>query len=356
MHQARIHDGRKRTLRRASLCVLCLYWSLDIVSCGADQGPMRRDGVRGDSAPPKQHLVSLLVSANRRGSSRDPVSPKVTPAKDLEIPLKAERLRRRRIFRRSLRIDGLRGPDHVDLFVENLTGHTITLTMDISFKNLESTQTLPLTAVLAAKERKKVTRLNPVEGSASYRFRYRYQVDMLPGKAKAIPDKGYVYALPYRPGKAHWVVQGYGGKFTHQGRSRYSVDFAMPEGTPIYAAREGIVAETRMDSNESGTTDEYRELANYVIIEHPDGTWAEYYHLRENGVEVKVDEEVQRGQLIGYSGNTGYSKIPHLHFAIRKTMSGKVSSTIPVRFNTSQGILSRLKPNRWYRAADPAVE
>jgi murein DD-endopeptidase MepM/ murein hydrolase activator NlpD len=228
--------------------------------------------------------------------------------------------------------------------------------MEITFKNLESTQALPLITVLTAKQRKKVTRLNPIEGSATYRFRYHYQVDMLPGKAKAIPDKDYAYALPYRPGTAYWVVQGYGGKFTHQGRSRYSIDFAMPEGTPIYAAREGVVAETRMDSDESGTTEEYRELANYIIIEHPDGTWAEYYHLKENGVEVKVDEKVQTGQLIGYSGNTGYSKIPHLHFAIRKTISGKVSSTIPVKFNTSQGILSRLKPNRRYRAADPSVE
>jgi murein DD-endopeptidase MepM/ murein hydrolase activator NlpD len=356
MQQARIYDGRKRTLRWASLCALCLYWSLDIVSCGADQGSTRRDGVRGDSASPKHYLVSLSVSANRRGSSRDPVSPQTTPAEDSEISLKAERLRRRRIFRNSLRIEGLRGPDHVDLFVENLTGHTVTLTMNITFKNLESTEALPLTAVLAAKQRKKVTRLKSIEGSASYRFRYRYQVDMLPGKAKAIPDKDYAYALPYRPGTAYWVVQGYGGKFTHQGRSRYSVDFAMPEGTPIYAAREGVVAETRMDSDASGTTEEHRELANYIIIEHPDGTWAEYYHLRENGVEVKVDEKVQAGQLIGYSGNTGYSKIPHLHFAIRKTISGKVSSTVPVKFNTSQGILSRLRPSRRYRAADSPVE
>jgi len=354
MHRAVIHDGRIRTLRRASLCLLCLYWSLDTVSCGADQGPMRREGLRGDSTSPHHHLASISVSSRRRGSSRDSVPPRTTPQKESARPSKAERLRRRKIFRRSLRIEGLRGPDHVDLFVENLTAHTVTLTMDINSKNLESTEKLPLTVVLEAKQRKKVTHLDPIDASAPYR--YRYQVDMLPGKAKAVPDKDYAYALPYRPGTAYWIVQGYGGKFTHQGRSRYSIDFAMPEGTPIYAAREGIVVETRMDSDESGTTEEYRELANYIVIEHPDGTWAEYYHLKENGVEVKVDEKVQTGQLIGYSGNTGYSKIPHLHFSVRKTVSGKVSSTIPVKFKTSQGVLSRLKRNKRYRAADLSVE
>jgi len=354
MHWATKHHGLKKNLRQVGVCLLGLGWVLDVVFRGAAKDPMMGRRFWVVPTPPNNRLLSLSVSSRRKGRLRAPVVPKEAPTKASERASRSELLRKRRIFRSTLRIEGLREPDHVDLIVKNLSAHTVTITMDITCKNLESTQKLPFTTVLVGKESKKVTRLDLIDGSRPYR--YRYHVDMLPGKAKTVPDKDYAYALPYRPGKAFWVVQGYGGKFTHRERSRYSIDFAMPEGTPIYAAREGIVAETKMDSDENGTTEEYRELANYIIVEHPDGTWAEYYHLKENGVQVKVDEKVQTGELIGYSGNTGYSKIPHLHFAVRKTISGKVSSTIPVKFKTSRGVLSRLEPNRRYRAPGVSAE
>lgn len=335
-------------MRLPRLYTIPLLSALVFGCCCVAQGHVRQDAARDEPAAPKYQEASLSVSPRRREHARPPAVPQKAPSLDAEKAARAEELRRRRVFRRSLRVKGLRGSGYIDLFVENLTAHTVTVTMDVTCKNMASTEDLPLTAVLEGKQNKKVTRLTPIDASSP--FRYHYKVDLLPGKAKAVPDKDYVYALPYRPGTSHWVVQGYGGKFTHRGRSRYSIDFAMPEGTPIYAARGGVVAEVKFDSNESGASEEYRELANYVIIEHADGTWAEYYHLKENGVEVEVDEEVDTGQIIGYSGNTGYSKIPHLHFAVRKTMSGKVSSTIPVKFRTTRGVLSRLKPHRAYRA------
>ncbi len=49
----------------------------------------------------------------------------------------------------------------------------------------------------------------------------------------------YVYELPFKEGTGHKVVQGYGGRFSHTNKA--AIDFAMPVGTPVYAAREGTI-------------------------------------------------------------------------------------------------------------------
>ena len=347
------HNGWASKPVLKSLCFMILGAFLSLVICSAGEEKTQHKDLWFEPAEPNHQTTRVSRSIRRREPSQ-PDTPEEEPSEEVKKLARAEKLRRRRVFRETLRIRPVRGPGYIDLFAENLTAHSVTITLDLTPKNLKPTQDFPQTIVLAAREDKQVAHLVPIDDARPYR--YRYHVDMLPGKAKAVPDQDHAYALPYRPGTAYWVVQGYGGRFTHQGRSRYSVDFAMPEGTPIYAARAGIVAEIKADSDENGTSEEHRDLANYVVIEHTDGTWAEYYHLKVDGVQVKVDESVAAGELIGYSGNTGYSKIPHLHFAVRKTISGKVSSTIPVKFKTSQGVVNRLQPKRRYRAVQPSAE
>src|SRR5688572_29168300 len=112
----------------------------------------------------------------------------------------------------------------------------------------------------------------------------------------------FEYDLPYKEGTMHQVVQGYGGLFSH--RSIAAIDFEMPVGTPVYAAREGKIYSYKDDSDEGGPFSKYKRKANYIIIKHKDGSLGCYWHLKKNGILVKKGY-VSKGQQIGLSGATG---------------------------------------------------
>lgn len=144
----------------------------------------------------------------------------------------------------------------------------------------------------------------------------------------------YVYDLPYREGSSHKVVQGYGGRFSHKYKA--ALDFEMPEGTPVYAARGGWIYSYKDDSDAGGPFSKYHRKANYIIIRHSDGSFGCYWHLRKNGVVVKKGK-VSRGQLIGYSGRTGFVLRPHLHFAVKRRLNYEMNSFVRTKFRTTKG-------------------
>jgi murein DD-endopeptidase MepM/ murein hydrolase activator NlpD len=154
-------------------------------------------------------------------------------------------------------------------------------------------------------------------------------------------DKTYIYSLPFQTGKKVFLVQAYQSKLSHKGE--YALDFKVKEGTKICAAREGKVIAIRGDSNKGGLKDENLSDGNYITIEHNDGSVAHYWHLKKEGVLVKEGDEVIKGQHIGYSGNTGYSAFPHLHFEV--VANGR---QVPTRFSTNKGI-KYLKPGKFYK-------
>jgi len=160
----------------------------------------------------------------------------------------------------------------------------------------------------------------------------------------------YVYELPFKPGASFRVVQGYGGLFSH--RYAAAIDFAMPEGTPIYAAREGEILGYKDNSNEGGPWASDKRKANYLMIRHPDGSIGCYWHLQYKGVVVKQGT-VQRGQLIGYSGATGLVLRPHLHFSVKKRLGYHMDDFVRTRFRTEKGVMELQKGNRYTRPAQP---
>jgi murein DD-endopeptidase MepM/ murein hydrolase activator NlpD len=164
--------------------------------------------------------------------------------------------------------------------------------------------------------------------------------DLKGGRVKN--DTSYVYWLPYESGKRYLLVQASNSKMSH--RDELSADFKMKTGESICAAREGIIIDFRSNSDKGGLQEENLADGNFVKVQHADGSIAKYWHLQKNGVEVKVGDKVQKGQVIGKSGNTGYTAFPHLHFQV----IDKSGKQILTRFQTKKGI-KYLRPGKWYR-------
>jgi murein DD-endopeptidase MepM/ murein hydrolase activator NlpD len=120
--------------------------------------------------------------------------------------------------------------------------------------------------------------------------------------------------LPFEARDTAFVSQGNNGRFTHQGASRFAFDFNVPIGTAIVAAAAGVVLQTQdmFDRSNDMDPDQY----NFVLLDHGNGLLTEYGHLRYHGTRVRPTQRVAQGELIGYSGDTGMSTGPHLHFAV----------------------------------------
>src|SRR5262245_39291205 len=187
-------------------------------------------------------------------------------------------------------------------------------------RNLKSTERLPIVMVVPAQTTLDLTRLTPAEPRESwgYKLRYRFRY----GSYNAGHDLAARYRVPWMDGRTFVIGQAPGGKLvTHlTPSSREAVDIPMPVGTPILAARAGIVFMTVAEHDAGGTDEAFRSKANVVRVLHADGTIGNYVHLMHEGVAVKSGERVEAGKIIGYAGNTGQSSGPHLHFAVTRVV------------------------------------
>lgn len=237
----------------------------------------------------------------------------------------------------------------IEFYAQNRNAFAVTMTLKLrQLKNLKATQKLPLYVELPAHSKRKILRLQRIDVTLPVRYQSRYGWVM--GLASARHDANYEYWLPFQKGKKVRVSQGFNGKTSHNGYSRYAVDFAVPEGTPIYAARGGTVVATKASGAKGALKRSYGKYANYIVIEHRDGTFGKYYHLQQGGVRVSVGSVVRRGELIGYSGNTGYSSGPHLHFSVSKVdpRYKQRPITVPFRLQTAKGIVSSIRRGDYY--------
>ena len=234
---------------------------------------------------------------------------------------------------------------YIKIFARNKNPYSVTMNIQGKYKNL-SHGSAKHTFSMEADSTTEYIKLDKKQAAYSYSFTYSW----IMGSMKAVHDDSYIYRLPYAKDSSYLVSQGYNGKATHKDASSYAVDFAMDVGTKIYAARGGIVVDTKDDSSKVGYSQEFAKHGNFVTIEHDDGTFATYYHLRRNGAYARVGEKVKRGDLIGYSGNTGYSSGPHLHFQVYRVVSAKSTTSVPVKFMSYSGVVENPIKGIYYKA------
>ncbi len=104
----------------------------------------------------------------------------------------------------------------------------------------------------------------------------------------------------------------------------------MPEGVPIVAALGGIVRVARGDSNIGGCDPRFAAHSNYVVISHENGWETQYLHFSK--VVVAAGQRVKAGDLLGYSGKTGWACGSHLHFKVaRSEGQGWNNPSVPAR-------------------------
>lgn len=169
------------------------------------------------------------------------------------------------------------------------------------------------------------------------------------------PASPTAYRLPWSCGHTFPVNQGNNGDLcgrlgNHLGVEEYAWDFGLPMRTPVLAARAGKVtlAETPSPpgsqcyqgcpNDTSGSSLEQEACcaaclysANKVNVQHADGVISSYSHLDE--VVVAVGQKVAAGDLIGYSGTTGCSTGPHLHFQIMFGCPQGYCQSLPMTFD-----------------------
>jgi murein DD-endopeptidase MepM/ murein hydrolase activator NlpD len=234
-------------------------------------------------------------------------------------------------------------------FVDNREASEVTATFELQTVNLKGSQPFPYTTTFPANQCTEAFTVTPVDDDQPWNYNYTSHYTV--GSTVARHDDSYIYHLPFAPGTTYKVTQGYNGEYSHFGSDQYAIDFKMPVGTSVHAARGGVVAKIKDDSSKGGADRKFENQANYVLIRHDDGTLGNYAHLSKGGVKVIVGQRVEAGQLIAVSGNTGFSSGAHLHFSVFKTRDGKGRLSLPVKFETSDEIGVTLVEGRVYRSS-----
>lgn len=226
--------------------------------------------------------------------------------------------------------------DHAVIYVKNKLN--VPAGIRIEFERLDNVTPVPrlLTrnvaeGVVEAGAQKQILTLvrNNANRQGSFPFRWSFSY----GDPSAYPDE-FEYRIPFGGKEKRPLTQGANGKFSHTGTSAWSFDFGMPIGTPILAARPGRVVERTDGYTKSGISEGFLDKANAVTVLHDDGTFATYAHL-DPGSGVRQGMWVNVGEVLGFSGNTGFSTGPHLHFSVwRATWEG--GETIPIKFHDGQ--------------------
>jgi murein DD-endopeptidase MepM/ murein hydrolase activator NlpD len=233
-------------------------------------------------------------------------------------------------------IEQINSRQGIRLVASNRGPATVTLFMNVSGDNFQPDKDLPLAAVIAPDSEQEIVRISPRDNWEPVHFTYTHVFNL--GDAFMPPERDFHYQLPFPKGTRTKVVQEPDGHLiTHDAvYTRYAIDFAVPQGTPVTAARAGTVIDTRDQFTEGRPDPAFSDKTNFVAIMHADHSIAYYLHLAPGGVLVLPGQRVLAGDVVAYSGNTGYTHGPHLHFDVRrasiKSGGDVIQESIPMDF------------------------
>lgn len=226
-------------------------------------------------------------------------------------------------------------PNGFRVLIDNEEFCPVSIKIDLELTNMSSSNGNNKIFVIPAKTKGfEITILKPIKSNGGGGFKTKSLANygdttLTPAQ---IPD--YAYSLPYQKGKSFAVHQGYNGNFSHQNEN--ALDFTMPIGTEVLAAKDGVVIKVVKENSKGCPERSCASLNNYIMIYHKDGTFSQYVHLKLDGALVKEGDTVKENDVIGYSGDTGYANGPHLHFMVYLQHIEK-QETLRTRFKINDG-------------------
>ena len=233
-----------------------------------------------------------------------------------------------------------------EFFIRNLYPCPLQVAIDWNkHDNVTATPDLPNRFVVASGDSPSLFKVTPNQTTKNGQFSLSYRYIF--GRPLTDYQSNYLYHPPIAASSKFQISQAFNGEFSHNdAQNRYAVDITMPLDTPIYAARAGIVIEAQDSYSDHGKQTELASKANNIRILHDDSSMAVYAHLALNKAQVKAGMAVAAGQLIAYSGNTGFSSGPHLHFAVQINQGMELVS-VPFEFADAQQNRIQPKPGEW---------
>ena len=243
-------------------------------------------------------------------------------------------------------IETVTRPTTLELWLETLTAQELTIAVEWVLLGGD-TQRLQTRRESGAAERR---RLFAVTRPAGAHPPHRWSFSFHPGHRPRRHDDRAVYRLPYGTGQAYAVIQGVDGSFSHRGKDRYAIDWGLPPGTLVRAARGGRVIGLYQEAEAGGTGVEDLGRDNFVWIEHDDGTVGWYAHFQADSLLVRRGQRVEAGVGLGRSGASGYASGPHLHFHVSTPSPGAAAyRSLPVRFDLGDEVTTPIE-GRLYEA------